>query len=47
MTIDKVIDKIKPSKAPDRDMIIGYWYKQLDFYRSDLTRLYNSTLVND
>ena len=47
MAIDKVINKLKPNKAPGRDMITGYWYKQLNFYRSDLTRLYNSALVND
>ena len=47
MAIDKAINKLKPNKAPGRDMITGYWYKQLNFYRSDLTRLYNSTLVND
>ena len=47
MTIDKAINKLKPNKAPGRDMITGYWYKQLNFYRSDLTRLYHSVLVND
>ena len=48
MAIGKAINKLKPNKAPPgRDMITGYWYKQLNFYRSDLTRLYNSTLVND
>ena len=47
MAIDKAINKLKPNKAPGRDMITGYWYKQLNFYRSDLTRLYNSTLVSD
>ena len=47
MAIDKAINKLKPNKALGRDMITGYWYEQLDFYRSDLTRLYNSTLVND
>ena len=41
MAIDKAI------KAPGRDMITGYCYKQLNFYRSGLTRWYNSTLVND
>ena len=46
MTIDNAINKLKPNKAPGRDMITGYWYKQLNFYRSDLTRLYNSALVN-
>ena len=47
MAIDKAINKLKPNKAPGRDMITGYWYKQLNFYRSDLTRLYNLTLIND
>ena len=28
-------------------MMTRYQYKQLNFYRSDLIRLYNSTLVND
>ena len=32
MAIDKAI------KAPGRDMITGYCYKQLNFYRSGLTR---------
>ena len=47
MTIDKAINKLKPKKAPGRDMITGYWHKQLNFYRSDLTRLYHSMLAND
>ena len=47
MAIDKAINKLKPNKAPGRDMITGYWYKQPNFYRSDLTRSYNSMLVND
>ena len=28
-------------------MITGYCHKQLNLYRSDLTRSYNSTMVND
>ena len=47
MAIDKAINKLKPNKVPRRDMITGYWCKQLNFYRSDLTRSYNSTLVTD
>ena len=47
MTIDKAINKLKPYKALVRDMITGYQYRQLNFYRSDLTRLYHSTLVID
>ena len=33
MTIDKAINKLNPSKAPGRDIITEYWYKQLNFYR--------------
>ena len=47
MAIDKAINKLKPNKAQGRDMITGYRYKQLNFYRSDFTRLYNLALVND
>ena len=46
MAIDKAINKLKPNKTLGRD-ITGYWYKQLNFYRPDLARLYNSMLVND
>ena len=31
-TINTVINKINPSKAPDSDLIIGFWYKKLDCY---------------
>ena len=47
MARGKATNKLKAKKAPARDMITGYWYKQLNFYRPDLTRLYKSTLVND
>ena len=46
-TIGKAINKLKPNKAPGIDMITGYWYKQLNCYRSDLTRSYHSTSVGD
>ena len=46
-TIDKAINKLKLKKAPGRDMITGYWCKQLNFYRPDLARLYHSTLLDD
>ena len=45
--IDKAINKLKPNKALGRDIITGYWYKQLNFYRPDFTKLYHSTLLDD
>ena len=33
MAIHKAINKLKPNKALGRDMITGYWYKQLNFYQ--------------
>ena len=30
MIIDKAINKLKPNKVLGRDMITGYWYKQLN-----------------
>ena len=33
MAIDKAINKLKPNKALGRDMITGYWSKQLNFYQ--------------
>ena len=47
MTIDKAMKKFKLNKPSVRDMITGYWYKQLNFYKSGLIRLYHSTLGND
>ena len=45
MTKDKTISKLNPDIAPD--MITGSWYKQLKFYRPDLTALYYLALVDD
>ena len=47
MIIDKAMKKLKLNKPSGRDMITGYWYKQLNFYKSGLIRLYHSTLGND
>ena len=34
--LNTAINKINPSKAPGRDLIIGFWYKKLDYFREIL-----------
>ena len=38
-----VINKINPSKVPGRDLIIGFWYKKLDYYRESFVTLLQNT----
>ena len=42
-TLNTVINKINPSKAPGRDLIIGIWYKKLDYYRENFVTLLQNT----
>ena len=42
-TLNSIINKINPSKAPGRDLIIGFWYKQLDYYREKFVTLLQNT----
>ena len=42
-TLNTVINKINPSKAPDRDLIIGFWYKKRDYYRENFVTLLQNT----
>ena len=42
-TLNTVINKINPSKAPGRDLIIGFWYKKLDYYRESFVTLLQNT----
>ena len=30
-TLNTITNKINPSKAPGRDLIIGFWFKKLDY----------------
>ena len=32
MSIEKAINKSKTKKPPSRDIITGFWYKQLNFF---------------
>ena len=42
-TLNTVINKINPSKDPGRDLIVGFWYKKLDYYTENfVTLLQNS-----
>ena len=42
-TLNTVIHKISPRKAPGRDLIIGFWYKKLDYYRENFVTLLQNT----
>ena len=42
-TLNTVINKINPSKAPGRDVVVGFWYKKLDYYRENFVTLLQNT----
>ena len=41
--LDNMINKLQNGKAPGKDMIVGYWYKYLQFYKNNLIELYQKT----
>ena len=43
-TLKEVISKLQNNKSPSIDGIIGYWFKNLNFYINDLVKLFNSIL---
>ena len=43
-TIDKVLKKLQNGKAPGTDLIVGFWYKNLMFYKADLVYIFQNTL---
>ena len=43
-TIDKVLKKLQNDKAPGTDLIVGFWYKNLMFYKADLVYIFQNTL---
>ena len=43
-TLNKALSKIQNNKTPGRDMIIGFWYKKLQFYRPYKVSLFQKTL---
>ena len=43
----EVILKLQNNKSPGIDGIIGYWFKNLNFYINDLVKLFNSILNNE
>ena len=46
-TLNTVINKINPSKAPGRDLIVGFWYKKLDYYRESFVNFLQNTYVEE
>ena len=41
--LNTVINKISSSKAPGKDLIIGFWYKKLDDYRENFATFLQNT----
>ena len=41
--LNTVINKISSSKAPGKDLIIGFWYKKLDYYRENFATFLQNT----
>ena len=44
-TLQTAITKLQDNKSPGKDLIVGYWYKNLTFYRNNLAELYNDTFT--
>ena len=44
-TLQTAIKKLQDNKSPGKDLIVGYWYKSLTFYRNDLVELHNNTFT--
>ena len=42
--LETAVNKIQPNKAPGRDLIAGFWYKKIDFYKPTLIYLFEKTL---
>ena len=42
-TFGKVANKMQNDKSPCNDLIVGYWYKHLTFYRHALIHLFAQT----
>ena len=43
-TLQTAIKKLQNRKYPRNDLIVGYWYKNLTFYRNDLAELYDNNI---
>ena len=43
-SVNDAINKLQDNKSPGNDLIVGYWYKHLTFYRNDLAALFNRML---
>ena len=43
-TIDKVFKNVQNGNAPGTDLIVGFWYKNLMFYKADIVHIFHDTL---
>ena len=46
-TLNKALSNIKNNKTPGRDMVIGFWYKKLQFYRPYMVSLFQKILSGE
>ena len=46
-TLNKALSKIQNNKMPGQDMIIGFWYKKLQFYRPYMVSLFQKILSRE
>ena len=46
-TLQKALSKIQNNKLPDPHMIIGFWYKKLQFYRPYMVSLFQKILSGE
>ena len=44
-TLKTAIKKLQDNKFSGNDLIVGYWYKNLTFYRNVLAELYNNNFT--
>ena len=45
--LETAVIKIQPNKAPVRDLIAGFWYRNFNFYKPGLTYLFQKTFKGE
>ena len=39
-----MLKNVQNGKAPGTDLIVGFWYKNLMFYKADIVHIFHDTL---